>query len=45
MGWEETLEMSLKIVDYVEHAVVLFNRYSPQFIASLICDACARAWR
>lgn len=34
--WEETPEVSLKIVDDVAHAVALFNRYSPQFIASLI---------
>lgn len=36
--WEETPELSLKIADSVEHAVDLFNRYSPQFIASLISD-------
>jgi len=34
--WEETPEVTLKIVDSVEQAVELFNRYSPQFIASLI---------
>ena len=34
--WEETPEVALKIVDSVEHAVELFNRYSPQFDASLI---------
>jgi glutamate-5-semialdehyde dehydrogenase len=34
--WEETPEMTLKIVDSVEQAVELFNRHSPQFIASLI---------
>lgn len=36
--WEETPELSLKIVDDVAHAVELFNRHSPQFIASLISD-------
>lgn len=36
--WEETPELSLKIVDDVAHAVALFNRYSPQFIASLISE-------
>jgi len=36
--WEETPEISLKIVDGVEHAVALFNRHSPQFIASLISE-------
>ncbi len=34
--WEETPEVSLKIVDSVEQAVALFNQYSPQFDASLI---------
>ncbi|MDG2305912.1 MAG: aldehyde dehydrogenase family protein [Candidatus Binatia bacterium] len=34
--WEETPEVSLKIVDGIDHAVALFNRYSPQFIASLV---------
>jgi glutamate-5-semialdehyde dehydrogenase len=36
--WEQTPELTLKIVDDVEHAVTLFNRYSPQFIASLLSD-------
>jgi glutamate-5-semialdehyde dehydrogenase len=36
--WEETPEVSLKIVDDVAQAVALFNRYSPQFIASLISE-------
>ena len=34
--WEDTPEVSLKIVDSVDQAVALFNRYSPQFDASLI---------
>jgi glutamate-5-semialdehyde dehydrogenase len=34
--WEETPEVSLKLVESVEEAVALFNRYSPQFDASLI---------
>ena len=34
--WEETPEVSLAIVDDIDQAVELFNRYSPQFIASLI---------
>ena len=34
--WEQTPEVSLKIVDDVDHGVALFNRYSPQFIASLV---------
>ena len=36
--WEETPEVSLKIVDSVDEAVALFNRYSPQFDASLIAE-------
>jgi glutamate-5-semialdehyde dehydrogenase len=34
--WEDTPEVTLKLVDDTEHAVTLFNRYSPQFIASLL---------
>jgi glutamate-5-semialdehyde dehydrogenase len=34
--WEETPEVTLKVVDTVDEAIGLFNRYSPQFIASLI---------
>ena len=34
--WEETPEVSLKIVDGIEEAVDLFNHHSPQFIASLV---------
>jgi glutamate-5-semialdehyde dehydrogenase len=36
--WEETPEVSLRIVDSVEQAIELFNRYSPQFAASLISE-------
>jgi glutamate-5-semialdehyde dehydrogenase len=36
--WEGTPEVTLKLVRDVEHAVELFNRYSPQFIGSLIGD-------
>ncbi|WP_411288052.1 aldehyde dehydrogenase family protein [Phenylobacterium sp.] len=36
--WEETPEVSLKIVGSVDEAVVLFNRYSPRFAASLISE-------
>jgi len=36
--WEETPEVSLEVVDGVEHAVSLFNRHSPQFIASLVSN-------
>ena len=36
--WEETPEVSLKLVDSVDEAVALFNRYSPQFDASLVSE-------
>lgn len=36
--WEETPEVSLALVESVDHAADLFNRYSPQFIASLISE-------
>ena len=38
-------EVSLKIVEDVDHGVDLFNRYSPQFIASLVTDDAAEAER
>ncbi|HEX5378506.1 MAG TPA: aldehyde dehydrogenase family protein [Phenylobacterium sp.] len=34
--WEETPEVTLAVVDDVDAAVALFNRYSPRFAASLI---------
>lgn len=34
--WEETPELTLVLVESVDEAVALFNRYSPQFAASLI---------
>ena len=34
--WEQTPEVTLKIVDGLDHAVALFNRYSPRFTASLV---------
>jgi glutamate-5-semialdehyde dehydrogenase len=43
--WEETPEVTLKVVESVAEAVALFNRYSPQFVASLVSedrDAIAR---
>ena len=36
--WEQSPEVSLAIVESVDEAVALFNRYSPRFIASLISD-------
>ncbi len=43
--WEQTPEVSLKIVEDVDHGVDLFNRYSPQFIASLVTEDAAEAER
>ncbi len=45
--WEETPEVSLVFVEELEAAVQLFNRYSPQFIVSVIAptpDAVAYVW-
>jgi glutamate-5-semialdehyde dehydrogenase len=37
--WEQTPELALAIVDSVDAAVDLFNRYSPRFVASLISQS------
>jgi glutamate-5-semialdehyde dehydrogenase len=36
--WEETPEVTLKLVSGTDEAAALFNRYSPQFIACLIAE-------
>jgi len=36
--WEDTPELTLAVVDSVDEAVALFNRYSPQFAATLIAE-------
>ena len=36
--WEETPEVSLKIVDDLDQAAALFNAHSPRFIACVIAD-------
>jgi len=36
--WEDSPEVTLAIVDSVDHAVGLFNDLSPQFVASLISE-------
>lgn len=36
--WEETPEVTLKIVETLEGAIGLFNHFSPQFVASLIAE-------
>jgi glutamate-5-semialdehyde dehydrogenase len=39
--WEDTPEVSLKLVDDTSEAVALFNRYSPRLAASLIAEDAA----
>lgn len=34
--WEDSPEVTLKVTRDVDHAVELFNRHSPQFVASLV---------
>jgi glutamate-5-semialdehyde dehydrogenase len=36
--WEETPEVTLKVVENVDEAVTFFNRHSPRFAASLISE-------
>jgi glutamate-5-semialdehyde dehydrogenase len=36
--WEQTPEVTLKLVDDVAEAVALFNAHSPQFVACLVSD-------
>ncbi len=36
--WEETPEVSLKIVEDLDHATALFNAFSPRFIAGVIAE-------
>ena len=36
--WEQSPEVTLVVVDSIEEAVELCNRYSPHFVASLISD-------
>lgn len=38
MEWEETPEVTLKIVADAAEAVALFNRHSPRFAAALISE-------
>ena len=37
--WEETPELTLVLVESLEAAAALFNRYSPQFAATLISES------
>jgi glutamate-5-semialdehyde dehydrogenase len=43
--WEDTPEVSLKIVENADEAVALFNRLSPRFDASLIAEDLAAQQR
>ncbi len=43
--WENSPELSVVLVDSVDHAVELFNRYSPRLAASLISDNAAEQER
>lgn len=43
--WERTPELTLQLVDDVEHAVQLFNKHSPQFVACLISPDAAEQQR
>ena len=36
--WEDSPELTLAIVDSVDHAVELFNRLAPNFVASLLSE-------
>jgi len=36
--WEETPEVTLALVDSVDEATALFNRYSPRFLATLLSE-------
>jgi glutamate-5-semialdehyde dehydrogenase len=43
--WEQTPEVSLKIIEDTDHGVDLFNLYSPQFVASFITEDAKEAER
>mgnify|MGYP003952754301 CR=1 FL=1 len=43
--WEQTPEITLVVVESTAHAVDLFNRHSPRFVASLISSDEARQQR
>jgi glutamate-5-semialdehyde dehydrogenase len=43
--WEQTPEVTLKIVDDLDQGIDLFNRYSPQFVASLVSEDAAESER
>lgn len=37
--WENSPEVTLRLVDSLDEAVTLFNRYSPRFVACLLSDS------
>jgi glutamate-5-semialdehyde dehydrogenase len=46
--WEDSPEVTLVVVDDLDEAVALFNRYSPRFVLSVLSEDAAdhdRAWR
>jgi glutamate-5-semialdehyde dehydrogenase len=46
--WEDSPEVTLVVVDDLDEAVALFNRYSPRFVLSVLSEDPAdhtRAWR
>jgi glutamate-5-semialdehyde dehydrogenase len=46
--WEDSPEVTLVVVDDLDEAVTLFNRYSPRFVLSVLSEDAAdhdRAWR
>lgn len=46
--WENIPELSIVVADDVDHAVLMFNKYSPSFVLSVISDDEAEvdaAWR
>ena len=45
--WEENPELSVVLVDSLDEAVALFNRWSPRFVASVVSrsvDTCDRVY-
>jgi glutamate-5-semialdehyde dehydrogenase len=46
--WEDSPEVTLVVVDDLDHALALFNRYSPSFVLSVVsedADDLERVWR
>ncbi|MFA9431462.1 aldehyde dehydrogenase family protein [Egicoccus sp. AB-alg2] len=46
--WEDSPELTLVVVDDLDHALELFNRYSPRFVLSVVSEDehdRQRAWR